>query len=248
MTSLVSPDPSAPSTLTLTRLAPGATPRNPPPSPPTMPAMCVPWPSASSPRPLARVKSTLARYRPFSAWWFETPLSRIATPTPRPVTAPTPGSVPAHAWSAPMAWSATAIIERTSVSPDRCPTPGSAARRSSCAPSASSTAPVRSHLATRTPCRAATASTSARLPWKMTDRPDRAATASATSRDSFARGDAAASPAIPADNAVTASAAPTHRPSSHFIACLPPSRNSGCPARTRPAGTRSGPAGSGPAS
>ena len=56
---------------------------------------------------------------PCSALWLETPESMSATPTPRPVIEPDARERPAMTWSAPMAGSVTAIIERTIVSPER---------------------------------------------------------------------------------------------------------------------------------
>ena len=91
-----------------------------------IPATCVPCPYWSSPVPLAPVKSTDGSMRPCSALWRDTPESMTATPIPRPVACATPGSTPAHAWSAPIACVETAICDRTSVSPARCPTAGSA--------------------------------------------------------------------------------------------------------------------------
>ena len=67
ITLLVRPEPSARNTFRLTRFAPGATPRNPSPAPPMIPATCVPCPYWSCPPPWEPVKSTVASTRPCRA-------------------------------------------------------------------------------------------------------------------------------------------------------------------------------------
>ena len=89
MRSLTCPEPSAPSTLTLTTCAPGARPRpllSMVPAPAMMPARCVPWPYTSLPVPFGSIMSTRALTWPRSCGTTVTPESSSATPTFLPVT------------------------------------------------------------------------------------------------------------------------------------------------------------------
>ena len=82
------PEPSAPSTFTLTMCAPGATPRpllSIVPAPAITPARCVPWPHASAPVPFGSIMSTRALTWPRSSGTTVTPESSSATPMPLPV-------------------------------------------------------------------------------------------------------------------------------------------------------------------
>ena len=163
-TSLAWPLPSAPSTFRLIKCAAGAMPLCAPSAvflkerAATMPAMCVPWPYSSRPRPRRSVKSTLATTRPLSAGWSAIPLSIMATPIPRPSTAPSVATAPDHAASAPVVRVVTAMCECTTGSPDSASTSSSCDSESIAPFDAVNTAPELSSFFTTRPWRFASRS------------------------------------------------------------------------------------------
>ncbi len=92
----------------------------------------------------APVKSTPATTRSRSAGSAEMPESTTAMPIPLPVSPRAP-PMPDRTSAVPIASAVTAIVERTTASPDTAGTSGSAASASSCSGVTSITTPRASH-------------------------------------------------------------------------------------------------------